>query len=82
MGEALLHSTENPGGRRLPELLRQIRLEVEGVAIRRERGPVYAAALHVAGLLLTAEGVYEQAVAAGHAIDGFPAPRLIPAPRR
>jgi hypothetical protein len=27
---ALLRSTENPGGRRLSELLRQIRHEVEG----------------------------------------------------
>jgi hypothetical protein len=50
----LLRSTENPGGRRLSELLRQIRLEVEGEAIRRKHGPAYAAALQVAGLLLTA----------------------------
>jgi hypothetical protein len=77
-GTRLLRSTENPGGRRLSELLRQIRLEVEG----RERGPCYAAALQVAGLLLTAEGVHEEAAAAGHAFDSFPTPRLIPAQPR
>jgi hypothetical protein len=81
-GTRLLRSTENPGGRRLSELLRQIRLEVEGEAIRRERGPSYAAALQVAGLLLAAEGVYEEAAAAGHAFDSFPRPRLIPAQPR
>jgi hypothetical protein len=82
MGTPLLRSADNPGGRRLSELLRQLRLEVEGEAIRRERGPVYAIALKIAGLLLQAEGTHEEAAAAGHAIDGFPPPRLIPAPRR
>jgi len=82
LGAPLLRSPENPAGYRLAELLRRLRLEVEGQALRHERGPAYAAALQVAGLLLEAEGVHEGAVAAGHSFDSFPSPRLVPAPHR
>ena len=79
MGAArLLRTPENPGGYRLSELLRKVRLEVKGEAIRRERGAAYAVALQVAGLLLCAEGVHEAAAAAGYALDAFVPPRLVP----
>jgi hypothetical protein len=82
MSAKLLKSPENPRGFRLSELLRKIRLEVEGEALRRERGPARAVALQVSGLLLTGEGLLDAADAQGHAFDCFPPPKLVPAPRR
>ena len=75
----LLRSPDNPGGWPLGKLLRALRLEVEGEALRApEGGPAYAIALQVAGLLLAAEGIDAEAAAAGHGIGGFAPPRLVP----
>jgi len=78
----LIRSPDNPGGIRLPALLRKIRIEVEGQALARDRGASRGVALQVAGLLLIAEGILEMAEAVGFGLESFPPPKLVPSPRR
>jgi hypothetical protein len=78
----LLKSADNPAGPRLADFLRRLQHELEHERARHDAGPERAVLTKLAGLVIVMQGEVEAAETAGHILDTWHPPRLVPPPRR
>ena len=74
----LLKSAENPSGPPLRDFLRRFQHEIEAERARHDPGPARAVLTKLAGYIIIMQGEVEQAETAGHALDSWHPPRLVP----